>query len=118
MFDIVTVPVVFSIAGPSSTVFETDGPSTVVFSTDVPSTDALIDAPTTEFSIDGPAQIVVDIDEPSIDVSITAPIVEFAEASLADSGRDATAFWAGASAIVHDLVPRNAPEVLFWNAGT
>ncbi|WP_295034190.1 malate synthase G [uncultured Microbacterium sp.] len=42
------------------------------------------------------------------DLSVAAPIVEFAEASLADSGRDATAFWAGASAIVHDLVPRNA----------
>ncbi|MFJ4167058.1 malate synthase G [Microbacterium sp. NPDC089698] len=42
------------------------------------------------------------------DLSVAAPIVEFAEASLADSGRDATAFWAGVSEIVHDLVPRNA----------
>ncbi|MBS1698540.1 MAG: malate synthase G, partial [Actinobacteria bacterium] len=42
------------------------------------------------------------------DLSVAAPIVEFAEASLADSGRDASAFWAGVSAIVHDLVPRNA----------
>ncbi|MFE6734857.1 malate synthase G [Microbacterium sp. NPDC057650] len=42
------------------------------------------------------------------DLSVAAPIVEFAEASLADSGRDVDAFWAGASAIVHDLVPRNA----------
>ncbi|MGN8025447.1 malate synthase G [Microbacterium sp. 22242] len=42
------------------------------------------------------------------DLSVAAPIVEFAEASLADSGRDATAFWSGVSAIVHDLVPRNA----------
>jgi len=42
------------------------------------------------------------------DLSVAAPIVEFAETSLADSGRDIAAFWAGASAIVHDLVPRNA----------
>ncbi|MFE6996787.1 malate synthase G [Microbacterium sp. NPDC057659] len=42
------------------------------------------------------------------DLSVAAPIVEFAEASLVDSGRDVDAFWAGASAIVHDLVPRNA----------
>ena len=42
------------------------------------------------------------------DLSVAAPIVEFAEASLADSGRDDTAFWAGVSGIVHDLVPRNA----------
>ncbi|REJ03955.1 malate synthase G [Microbacterium bovistercoris] len=42
------------------------------------------------------------------DLSVAAPIVEFAEASLAESGRDVDAFWAGASAIVHDLVPRNA----------
>ena len=42
------------------------------------------------------------------DLSVAAPIVEFAEASLAGSGRDATAFWAGVSEIVHDLVPRNA----------
>jgi len=42
------------------------------------------------------------------DLSVAAPIVEFAEASLADSGRDATAFWAGVSEIVHDLMPRNA----------
>ncbi|GAB6859481.1 malate synthase G [Microbacterium xylanilyticum] len=42
------------------------------------------------------------------DLSVAAPIVEFAEASLAGSGRDATAFWAGVSEIMHDLVPRNA----------
>lgn len=42
------------------------------------------------------------------DLSVAAPIVEFAEASLADSGRDATAFWAGVNEIVHDLEPRNA----------
>ncbi|PRB10046.1 malate synthase G [Microbacterium sp. MYb72] len=42
------------------------------------------------------------------DLSVAAPIVEFAEASLSDAGRDVDAFWSGASAIVHDLVPRNA----------
>ncbi|MBS1675196.1 MAG: malate synthase G [Actinobacteria bacterium] len=42
------------------------------------------------------------------DLSVAAPIVEFAEASLADAGRDADAFWAGASEIIHDLGPRNA----------
>lgn len=42
------------------------------------------------------------------DLSVAAPIVEFAEASLADAGRDREAFWAGVSAIVHDLGPRNA----------
>ncbi len=42
------------------------------------------------------------------DLSVAAPIVEFAEAALADSGRDVDAFWSGASAIIHDLVPRNA----------
>jgi len=42
------------------------------------------------------------------DLSVAAPIVEFAESALADSGRDADAFWAGASALIHDLVPRNA----------
>jgi malate synthase len=42
------------------------------------------------------------------DLSVAAPIVEFAETALADAGRDADAFWAGTSAIVHDLGPRNA----------
>ncbi|WP_336644875.1 malate synthase G [Microbacterium sp. USHLN186] len=42
------------------------------------------------------------------DLSVAAPIVEFAEAALADSGRDIDEFWAGASAIIHDLGPRNA----------
>ncbi|WP_217179505.1 malate synthase G [Streptomyces sp. AC495_CC817] len=42
------------------------------------------------------------------DLSVAAPVVEFAEAALADAGRDAEAFWSGASAIIHDLVPRNA----------
>ncbi|MDQ0728055.1 malate synthase G [Microbacterium sp. W4I20] len=42
------------------------------------------------------------------DLSVAAPIVEFAEASLADAGRDREAFWAGVSAIVHELGPRNA----------
>jgi len=42
------------------------------------------------------------------DLSVAEPIVEFAESALADSGRDAEAFWAGASALIHDLVPRNA----------
>ncbi|WP_435747919.1 malate synthase G [Microbacterium sp. PMB16] len=41
------------------------------------------------------------------DLSVAAPIVEFAEASLTDAGRDREAFWAGVSAIVHDLGPRN-----------
>ncbi len=42
------------------------------------------------------------------DLSVAAPIVEFAETALSDAGRDVDAFWSGASAIVHDLVPRNA----------
>lgn len=42
------------------------------------------------------------------DLSVAAPIVEFAEAALAESGRDIDEFWAGASAIIHDLGPRNA----------
>lgn len=42
------------------------------------------------------------------DLSVAAPIVEFAETSLAEAGRDVEAFWAGVSAIVHDLGPRNA----------
>lgn len=42
------------------------------------------------------------------DLSVAAPIVEFAETSLADAGRDVEAFWAGVSAIIHDLGPRNA----------
>ncbi|GAA4480218.1 malate synthase G [Microbacterium panaciterrae] len=42
------------------------------------------------------------------DLSVAVPIVEFAEESLTESGRDATAFWAGVSEIVHDLGPRNA----------
>ncbi|ALX65834.1 malate synthase G [Microbacterium sp. XT11] len=42
------------------------------------------------------------------DLSVAAPVVEFAETSLSDAGRDADAFWAGASAIIHDLGPRNA----------
>ncbi|OIU87444.1 malate synthase G [Microbacterium sp. AR7-10] len=42
------------------------------------------------------------------DLSVAAPIVEFAEAALAESGRDIDEFWAGASAIIHELGPRNA----------
>ncbi|GAA2896651.1 malate synthase G [Microbacterium esteraromaticum] len=42
------------------------------------------------------------------DLSVAAPIVEFAEAALAESGRDVDEFWAGASAIIHELGPRNA----------
>ncbi|MBO0980843.1 malate synthase G [Microbacterium sp. SD291] len=42
------------------------------------------------------------------DLSVAAPIVEFAEAALTDAGRDVDAFWSGTSAIIHDLVPRNA----------
>ncbi|MFK4853601.1 malate synthase G [Microbacterium sp. ZW T6_19] len=42
------------------------------------------------------------------DLSVAEPIAEFAESALADAGRDADAFWAGASALIHDLVPRNA----------
>lgn len=42
------------------------------------------------------------------DLSVAAPIAAFAEESLTASGRDPEAFWAGVSAIVHDLGPRNA----------
>lgn len=42
------------------------------------------------------------------DLSVAEPIVEFAESALAESGRDVDAFWAGASALIHDLTPRNA----------
>ncbi|WP_353113032.1 malate synthase G [Microbacterium sp.] len=42
------------------------------------------------------------------DLSVSAPIVEFAESSLAAAGRDVDAFWTGASAIFHELGPRNA----------
>ncbi|MEV7632962.1 malate synthase G [Microbacterium sp. NPDC089318] len=42
------------------------------------------------------------------DLSVAAPIVEFAEAALAESGRDIDEFWSGASAIIHELGPRNA----------
>ncbi|WP_341947344.1 malate synthase G [Microbacterium sp. LWH11-1.2] len=42
------------------------------------------------------------------DLSVAAPIVEFAETSLAASGRDSEAFWREASALIHDLGPRNA----------
>ncbi|MFT4259861.1 malate synthase G [Microbacterium sp.] len=42
------------------------------------------------------------------DLSVATPIVEFAESTLADRGRDVDAFWSGASALIHDLVPRNA----------
>ncbi|WP_295014489.1 malate synthase G [uncultured Microbacterium sp.] len=41
------------------------------------------------------------------DLRVATPIVEFAEASLTGAGRDVDAFWAGVSALVHDLVPRN-----------
>ncbi|MBL3699967.1 malate synthase G [Leucobacter luti] len=42
------------------------------------------------------------------DLSVADPILAFAEESLDRHGIDAEAFWAGVSAIVHELSPRNA----------
>ncbi|WP_347401074.1 malate synthase G [Microbacterium esteraromaticum] len=41
-------------------------------------------------------------------LSVADPIAEFAETALADAGLDASAFWSGVAAIIHDLAPRNA----------
>ncbi|MGB4136426.1 MAG: malate synthase G, partial [Microbacterium sp.] len=41
------------------------------------------------------------------DLSVAEPIVAFAEPSLTEAGRDVDAFWAGVSAILRDLGPRN-----------
>ena len=45
---------------------------------------------------------------PRADLSVAKPILAFAEESLAAHGLNAEEFWAGVSAIVHELAPRNA----------
>ncbi len=45
---------------------------------------------------------------PRAELSVAEPIIAFAEESLTRHGLDASEFWAGVSAIVHELAPRNA----------
>ncbi len=46
--------------------------------------------------------------EARAELKVALPIIEFAEQTAADRGLDIGEFWAGASAIVHDLAPKNA----------